>query len=110
VEDNLMNNFEAGEVYYCVKYSDGKMLYPVLETFVFLGTHSQDTDSESLWYFQPADSFAQFGSVFESEEGDRKCWELSKDKLEDMVDLSGLCDELEAAAERRAKVLKLKEG
>ena len=107
-----MNNFEAGEVYYCVKYSDGKMLYPVLETFVFLGTHSQDTDtdSESRWYFQPADSFAQFGSVFESQDGDRKCWELSKDQLEDMVDLNGLCNELEAAAKRRDKTLKLKEG
>lgn len=95
--------FINGEVYYRVTYPDRNMFYPNIEPFVFIGENISDEDDEDTWYFQPARSFAKFGSVLESDQGDRTTSCVTEKDKDDMLDISGLVSELEMASARRNK-------
>lgn len=97
----MTTEYREGEVYYRLTFPDPGLLYPQMETFVFVGKNLSDEDTEDTWYFQFADSYAKDGSILESDGGDRKVCLATRRDLEDMLDLSGLIKELEAAAKRR---------
>ncbi len=93
--------YREGGVYYRLTFPDAGLLYPQVESFVFVGKNLSDEDTEESWYFQFADSYAKDGSILKSTGGDRKvCIAIRRD-LPDMLDLAGLIKELEAAAKRR---------
>ena len=94
-------DYHVGEVYYRLTFPDVNLLYPKIETFIFVGKNLSDEDSEDTWHFQFVDGYAKYGSILESNDGDRKvCLATDKD-LEDMLDLTSLISELEMASKRR---------
>ena len=90
-----------GEVYYRLTFPDAGLLYPQVETFVFVGKNLSEEDKEDVWYFQFADSYAKHGSILKSKDGDRKVCLVTRRDLADMLDFTGLIRELEMAAKRR---------
>ena len=93
--------YREGEVYYRITFPDAGLLYPQVETFVFVGKNISDEDTEDTWCFQFADSYAKSGSVLKSKGGDRKVCLATRRDLSDMLDLAGLTKELEDATKRR---------
>jgi hypothetical protein len=91
---------EEGEAYYRVTYPDPAMWYPKIETLVFVGT-SQSEDGQDVWCFQYIDTYAEFGSVFETRGGDRRVVLATKDELSEMFDIDVLCSALRCASQRR---------
>ena len=98
----MSTEFREGEVYYRLTFADPGMLYPKVETFVYVGKNLSDEDTEETWYFQFADGFAKFGSILESKGGDRKVSLVKRHELPDMLDLAGLTKELENTTKRRS--------
>lgn len=97
----MSTEYREGEVYYRLTFADLDLLYPKVETFVFVGKNLSDEDTEDNWYFQFADGFAKSGSILESKGGDRKVSLVKRRELPDMLDLAGLIKELENATKRR---------
>ena len=97
----MSTEYREGEVYYRLTFPDAGLLYPQVETFVFVGKNLSDEDTEDTWYFQFADSYAKSGSILKSKDGDRRVCLATRRDLPDMLDLVGLIKELEAAAARR---------
>lgn len=93
--------YQKGEVYYQLTYPEIRMLYPNIQSFVFVGKNLSPEDENDIWYFQFSDSYARYGSILDSDRGDRKVIGLAKDELEQMLDLEGLTSKLRAAAVRR---------
>lgn len=99
-----MRKFTEGEVYFRVTYPDKHMLYPLVESFVFIGKDLSPEDPRDSWYFQFAESYGEHGSVLETSKGDRKvCCLSEEDAQQDMLDGNGLSLELKAAEKRRSK-------
>lgn len=99
-----MKVFTKGEVYFRLTYPDKHMLYPIVESFVFVGTNLSPEDPHDSWYFQFAESYGEHGSILDTTEGDRRVCCLSEDEAQqDMLDLGGLSRELKAAEKRRSK-------
>jgi hypothetical protein len=98
-----MRNLREGDLYFRLTFSDPEMRYPQIETFVFVGKNLSDEDTEDTWYFQFSSDYAANGSVRRgAPEGQRVSLATARD-LDDMLDLDGLVQELEAAGGRRAK-------
>lgn len=93
--------YREGEVYYRLTFPDRGLLYPKVETFVFIGKNLSDEDTDDAWYFQFADGYAKFGSVLEGDSGDRRVSVVTDRDLPDMLDLAALTRALENAAKRR---------
>jgi hypothetical protein len=98
----MNTKYREGEVYYRLTFPDPGLLYPKVETFVFVGRNLSDEDTEDTWYFQFADSYVKDGSILKSEGGDRKVCLATHRDLPDMLDLAGLIKELEMATARRS--------
>ncbi len=96
-----MLQYSLGEVYFRIVYPDAGLLYPVIQSFVFIGKDLSDEDIEETWYFQFADDYAKHGSILDSQEGDRKVCCETKETVSCMLDQNGLNEELEVAAARR---------
>jgi hypothetical protein len=101
MNDTQMNYVE-GEVYFRITYPDAELLYPRVESFVFVGFNLSDEDVEDSWYFQFADSFARDGSVRTVGGGDRRVAVLTRDELSEMLALEQAIGELKDAERRRA--------
>lgn len=56
-------DFVVGEVYYFVTYPEVRMMYPQIETYVFLGRNLSQEDLEETWYFQSVSDYAVHGSA-----------------------------------------------
>ena len=97
----MVDRFIVGDVYFRVTYPGPAMKYPRIESFVFVGKNLSDEDTEDIWYFQFADSFAKHGSILKSTGGDRRVSCLAKSELDDMLDDKGLLKELNGARSRR---------
>ena len=97
----LSTEYREGEVYFRLTFPDIRLFYPQVETFVYVGKNLSDEDTEDTWYFQFADSYAKFGSILKSKDGDRKVCLVTHRDLADMLDLSALIKELEMASTRR---------
>jgi len=98
----MTERFIVGEVYFRAKYTDRARRFPLLESFVFIGKNLSDEDTEDVWYFQFADSFAKHGSILETSGGDRRVACVTANELADMLDDRGLLAELSAARRRRS--------
>lgn len=96
-----MIKYLEGEVYYRLTFPDVSLRYPSVETFVFLGKNLSGDDNEDTWYFQFANDYGRFGSVLETEQGDRRVCCVSGQDVSDLLDMTGLIDALKGAAERR---------
>ncbi len=91
--------YEVGEVYFRVTYPDAQMLYPTIETFVYLGMNFSDEDLEDTWYFQWASDFSEHGSALEGTERPVSCAE--KDELHEFQNAEQLASTMELATARR---------
>ena len=83
------------------------MLYPLIDSFVFIGTNLSDEDLDDSWYFQFADGYGKHGSVVETNLGDRKVLVLEKEQLEEMFNTESLVTALQSARWRRNNPCKL---
>ena len=54
------------------------MLYPLVDSYVFIGVNLSDEDQVDAWYFQFAEGYGKFGSVVDTNLGDRKVLVLKK--------------------------------
>jgi hypothetical protein len=90
-----------GEVYYQLTYPGVGLLYPKIDTFVFVGKNIAEEDTEDTWYFQFVESYARYGSVLDTGKGDRKVMGLTKAELAEIFDIKTLASKLEEAAARR---------
>jgi hypothetical protein len=97
----VADRFAVGEVYFRVTYPGPSLNYPLVESFVFVGRNLSEEDAEDTWYFQFADSFAEFGSILAGRGGDRRVRCLAANELDEMLDTAKLAVELEAATARR---------
>jgi hypothetical protein len=104
--DDAQMDYVEGEVYFRITYPDVELLYPRVESFVFVGVNLSDEDHEDSWYFQFADSFARDGSVRTVGGGDRRVAVLNRAELSEMLPLERAVDELKDAERRRAKCAK----
>jgi len=78
-----------------------KMLYPTIESLVFVGKNLSDEDKEDTWYFQFASSYGRVGSFLKTKKGDRRAVLATKRDLGEIFDLDELTAKLKAAAKRR---------
>jgi hypothetical protein len=95
----IKHSFEIGQVYFRVTYPDVKMLYPTIESFVYLGMNFSDEDVEDAWYFQPASDFGRNGSALNGVERPVSCATI--DELNDFESILQLTSTLRSAEERR---------
>lgn len=94
-------NFKKGEVYYRLTFPDQGLLYPIIESFVFIGMDLSEEDNEDSWYFQFAHGYGKFGSVVDTNLGDRKVLVLIKEQLEEMFNTESLVTALQSSKWRR---------
>lgn len=97
----MRTKFCEGEVYYRLTFPDRDLLFPNVETFVFVGKNLSDQDKGDVWYFQASNSYARFGSIVGTKGGDRQVTLVTDQDCADMLDLDELNKELRAVAERR---------
>ena len=99
--------FIKGEVYYRMTFPDKDLLYPIIESFVFIGINLSEEDIEDSWYFQFAHGYGKYGSVIDTNLGDRKVLVLKEEQLEDMLNTESLVIALQSAKWRRNNPNKL---
>lgn len=100
-----MSEFIVGEVYFEILYPDREQKYPVIETLVYIGKNVFGDEKVDTWYFQPSESYARYGSILESEEGDRKIIELQSDKLHRFSTLEKFYELLHRMQQRRGLIV-----
>jgi hypothetical protein len=93
------HSFEIGQVYFRVTYPDVKMLYPSIESFVYLGMNFSDENLENTLYFQAALDFGRNGSALKGVERTVSC--ATVDELIDFESISQLTSTLRIAEKRR---------
>lgn len=94
--------YVEGEVYFRITYPDSGLMYPKIESLVFLGLNLADDDSQNSWYFQFADSFARDGPVGKGTRGEyRRVAIVTESDLAEMLSLDDAVNELRAAKDRR---------
>ncbi|MDJ0655549.1 MAG: hypothetical protein QNJ40_15405 [Xanthomonadales bacterium] len=98
---NDTSEYQHSDLYFRVTYADVGMKYPLIESFVFVGKNIGCDDHSDTWYFQPARSFAMYGSVLSTDSGDRMVVAADEKEAEEMLDVRGLMVELQNAAQRR---------
>lgn len=97
-----MNKFIVGQVYFRIKYPDRNMNLPLLDTFVYLGESLSFDEPQGYLYFQPAETYARFGPVTETDEGDRRMRCISyEEACEEMQITAVVIEELMASERRR---------
>lgn len=97
-----MDTFKLGEVYFRVTYPDRDLLYPGIESFVYIGKNLSDEDVDETLYFQFSSNYGRKGIASQTGTSeDLMICVTSQDAL-DMLELKSLITELESAASRRA--------
>lgn len=57
-----MSDFLIGGLYFSIEYADEDRLFPVPQSFVFLGKNLENQrPPEEMWYFQDTRSFCLYG-------------------------------------------------
>ena len=92
-------DFAVGDVYYFVTYADLTMMYPEIETYVFLGKNFSNEDVDDTLYFQPAPDYAIHGSAIDGSERPVFC--ANRSELSEFQTLSKLMETLNVSAARR---------
>ncbi len=98
-----MTKYSENEVYFRLVYPDAGLLYPIIQSFVFIGMNLSDEDDEQTWYFQFVDDYAKYGSILNSTRGESKVCCETDSTVSSMLDLKELIMELKQAAARRSK-------
>ena len=99
-----MAKYTEGEIYFRLVYPDPDLLYPEIESFVYIGMNLSDEDSEDTWYFQFSNDYAKNGSFLESKLGDCKVCCLTSNELSSMFNLTELKEQLAMAELRREQL------
>ncbi len=98
----MVIDYREGEVYFRLTFPDAALLFPIVETLVYVGKNLSDEDSEDIWYFQFAEGYAKSGSIMTSKGGDRRVVLATRSELADILTLNDLNQELGMASARRA--------
>jgi hypothetical protein len=96
-------HYQEGEMYYRLVYPGVGLLYPLVQSFIYVGKNLSDEDTEDTWYFQYAEGYAKYGSILESKGGDRAVCMVTESDIGDMLDLEGLVKQLKKSAVLRKK-------
>jgi hypothetical protein len=95
-----MVSYRAGDCYYRLHYREGAMMYPIVDTLVFLGLNLSD-DEEDTWYFQDPVSYERSGPVTESADENASVFSFKLGELDSILDLHSLTEQLIAALKRQ---------
>jgi hypothetical protein len=95
-----VENYRVGECYYRLHYREGALMYPIVDTFVFLGMNLSD-DEEETWYFQDPVSYDRTGPVTESGDENASVFSFKAHELEAILGLHSLTEQLIAALKRQ---------
>lgn len=96
-----MNRFIEGEVYFRLVYPDSSFLYPIIESFVYIGMNLSAEDKEDTWYFQFAKDFAEHGNFLSSGYIGSKVSCVNGSELSEMYNAKELKEQLDLAESRR---------
>ena len=96
-----MTDYSVGDVYFRLVYPDADLLYPLIQSFVFVGMNLSEEDDEETWYFQFAEDYAKYGSILESSQCEQRVSCELRSTVSCMLDLEGLNKELVLAGARR---------
>jgi hypothetical protein len=99
-----MSNFIEGEVYFRLVYPDAGFLYPIIESFVYVGMNLSDEDKEDTWYFQFATDYAKHGSFLSSEHSGCKVSCVNSSGLPEIYNSTELKKQLDLAELRRTGI------
>lgn len=96
-----MGKYIEGEVYFRLVYPDSGFLYPIVESFVYVGMNLSDEDKEDTWYFQFVKDFARHGNFINSKNIGCKVSCLNSSELSEMYNSTELKEQLDMAELRR---------
>lgn len=96
-----MIEYSEGEVYFRLVYPDRGLLFPIVESFVYVGMNLSDEDREDTWYFQFASDYAVHGSFLKSEHTGCKVTCVNSSSLSEMLNSIELREQLDLAESRR---------
>lgn len=96
-----MKKYIEDEVYFQLTYPDPGCLYPIIESFVYVGMNLSDEDKEDTWYFQFAADYAKHGSFLNSQRSGCKVCCLNSSELSEMYNSIELKEQIDLAESRR---------
>ncbi|WP_428243061.1 hypothetical protein [Gynuella sp.] len=96
-----MKEYIKHDVYFMVTYPDKNLAYPVIESYVFIGRNIFGDEIGNTWYFQYSTSFGRYGSILDTEDGDRRIEEVKEEELISFLTREELEQELQQSEKRR---------
>jgi hypothetical protein len=96
-----MVNYSENEVYFRLVYPDAGLLYPIIQSFIFIGINLSDEDNIKTWYFKFIGDYVEYGSILKNVHSKHKVCCETESTVSCMLDVKGLNLELELAAARR---------
>jgi hypothetical protein len=94
-----MKEFNTGQVYFSVSFVEPKLVYPIVDAFVFVGKNLLANESEDTWYFQDTASYAEGGSFIDHVNGKGQITTFTASRLDDVLGIPELCETLSGAAQ-----------
>jgi hypothetical protein len=96
------DEYKIGNLYFMVSYEDKELLYPTIDSVIYVGKNlAQNCGEDDCWYFQDTSSYALCGAFPNDEEGEGEIYALPKDGLYRILDLDGMTEELQICISRR---------
>ena len=93
-----MREFIIGKVYFTVSFVEPKLVYPIVDAYVYVGKNLLKDEAEDTWYFQDTASYVERGAFIAAQGGgDRQVMTFNASRLGDVLDVAGLNEVLRAA-------------
>jgi hypothetical protein len=100
-----MKEFVIGRVYFTVSFVEPNLVYPIVDAYVYVGVNLLKDEAEDTWYFQDTGSYAEHGAFTNDRSTDAQIMTFTTSRLDDVLDVTRLCEILTATAEGRLKQL-----
>lgn len=97
----MSTQYREGEIYFRLTFPDARLSFPQIETLVFIGKNLGDESLEDAWYFEFSDSYARSTAFTMQQGAERRVCIVTERDLPEMLDMTGLVRELNAASDRR---------
>lgn len=93
--------FRNGEVYFAINYPDSAMIYPVIETVVFIGRNLEKGDRKRLYFQDAASYFAGRRYSSRGEDDGVSIWNCAEGQTKHIFDFERALDQLMLCSLRR---------
>lgn len=89
--------------YFRVTYPDRERMFPIVETFVYLGLNLSDDDKDDTYYFQPASDYVRHGHAATADVDERPVICVGSEELNEMMDFERVVALLDSIKHRQAQ-------